>query len=305
MSIKRRVFISSPADRHLDERRYKVKWAVVGEIERLGYEAQAFGTDDGGRGLAAGRGWNAERVDEVMRRCVGAAVLGFSVGVATMAGEPGTVSVGSEYCHYEAAFARAYGLPTLSFLEEGVRERAFFNRYGDVQFYALPADADESWVNGRGFQSYLAGWRREMENRRDIFLGYSSGSGETAGRVRRYLEEGLGASVLDWADDFAPGGDILEEIRRASARCRAGVFLFTMDDRLEPADGDASAVTRDNVVFEAGFFAHAKGLGGVLVILEAGSRLPDDLGGKIFAGLADRQNVASIEPAVRRFLDGL
>jgi hypothetical protein len=304
MSIKRHIFISSPADRHLDERRYKIKWAIVGEIEKLGYETSAFGTHEGGRGLASGRAWNADRVNEVMCRCVGAAVLGLSIGVGTIVDEPRPISISSEYCHFEAGLARAYGIPVLSILEGGVREKAFFNRYADVEFYSIPAGADETSVGEPRFQTYLAGWKSKLANRRDIFLGYSSGAAGVASRVRRYLEENLQVSVLDWADGLAPGGDILEEIKNAASNCRAGVFLFTKDDRLAAAAGDAAA-PRDNVVFEAGFFARAKGTGGVLIIREEGSKFPADLGGKIFASLADRENIGPVEESIRRFVERL
>ena len=65
------------------------------------------------------------------------------------------------------------------------------------------------------------------------------------------------------------------------------------------------AVPRDNVVFETGYFMNAKGERQVLIILEAGSRIPADLGGKIFVNLADREDIASVAPDIKHFVEEL
>jgi predicted nucleotide-binding protein len=56
------------------------------------------------------------------------------------------------------------------------------------------------------------------------------------------------------------------------------------------------------VVFEAGFFAHAKGKERVLIIRERGSKMPADLGGDIYASLTDRSNITPIKPVLRKFV---
>ena len=49
----------------------------------------------------------------------------------------------------------------------------------------------------------------------------------------------------------------MDEIHNACRDCTCGIFLFT---RTTPLDGTADkAAPRDNVVFEAGYFMHAKG----------------------------------------------
>ena len=297
MSINRSVFISSPTDRHLDERRRSVKWAIVGEIERLGYTATVFGSEESGRGSPVGMSWSLDAADSVMRRCVGAAILGFPIWTTS----EGDKQLASEYCHYEGALARAYKLPILSVIEEGVEQRVFFNRYAGVEPCSVPAHADENWVKDSSFQYPFGVWRRKLEERRDVFLGYSSGSSATAAKVKQYLEENLGATVLDW-HDFGPSGSILGRIKEAASHCSAGVFLFTKDDVI--ASGE-QAVPRDNVVFETGYFMNAKGEKQVLIILEAGSRIPADLGGKIFVNLADREDIASVAPDIKHFVEEL
>lgn len=298
MTITRRIFISSPADKHLDERRLKVKRAIMNNIARLGYEVQAFGTKNRGLGSAKNEPWNADKVAEVMRQCVGAAILGFPRWTFSRKGK--TFSLASEYCHYESALARAFHLPLLSVLEEGVAEEGFFGPKSGVNCM-MPADADESWVEESDFQESLEDWRRELEDRRDVFLAYSSASEKVALKVKQYLEDVLRVTVLDW-HDFKRSHDILDQIAEAAQRCSAGVFLFMKDDKLNEEGQD---VPRDNVVFEAGFFASAKTMVRVLIIREEGSKMPADLGGKIYGSLADRENIAPVEPDIAKFISEL
>ena len=97
MKILRRVFISSPRDEHLDEHRNKLKWAIVKEIETLGYEAQVFGSLEGGRGLAT-RSWSPSAVEDVMRHCIGAAILGFPIWLCSGTKSGERVLLVTEYC---------------------------------------------------------------------------------------------------------------------------------------------------------------------------------------------------------------
>ena len=69
MAMTRRIFVSSPRDEHLDDRRNELKWTIIKEIEALGYEPQVFGSSKGGDGLPSGRAWSAKEADEVMQRC--------------------------------------------------------------------------------------------------------------------------------------------------------------------------------------------------------------------------------------------
>lgn len=146
--MKRRIFISSPRDEYLADRRNEVKWAIVNEIEKLGYEAQVFGSAEGGRGLAAGKSWSPKDADQVMRRCVGAAVLGFPIWACSGPKRGKRVSLVTEYCHYEGALARTYGFPILAVLEQGLDERVFFNRYAGDPLVRPPPQADRTWVTG-------------------------------------------------------------------------------------------------------------------------------------------------------------
>jgi hypothetical protein len=159
--VLRRVFISSPRDEHLDDRRNALKWAIVNAIEVLGYEAQVFGSPEGGRGLASGKSWSANAAEEVMQHCVGAAILGLPIWQCSGSKSGKNVLLVTEYCHYEGAIARAYGLPILAALEEGVEERVFFNRYAGDPFIRVPAQAESAWVTDSAFRGFeIVSWPR-------------------------------------------------------------------------------------------------------------------------------------------------
>ena len=57
------------------------------------------------------------------------------------------------------------------------------------------------------------------------------------------------------------------------------------------------------MVFEAGYFAAAKGRDRVLIIREEGAKMPADLGGNIYVALVARDDIRPIESAIRDFVD--
>jgi len=317
--VTRRIFISSPRDEYLEPRRVRLKEAIIKAITDLGYDVQQFGSSDGGKGLAAGTSWSPSDADRVMTRCVGAVILGFPIWKASSARRAKrnskTLSLASEYNHYEGALAWSHGLPILSVLEEGVEERVAFNRYGNAAVVRPPRDADEKWVKEGTFTAFLDGWHDRMGNRKDVFLGYCSSSKCAAAAIKRFIKD-CGATVLDWNEDFIEGRTILAEIQEAARCTTGGIFLFTPDDPLPVApricyahkhDQEAElAAPRDNVVFEAGFFASAKDPNRVLIIRGGDAKMPADLGGDIYAPLPyDRrrpQDIEAVKEPIRRFL---
>src|SRR5262249_41733882 len=132
--------------------------------------------------------------------------------------------------------------------------------------------SDRRWLDTEQFRVPFLYWKRQLNQRRDVFLGYSSNSEETAGAVKRFVQS-CGVAVLDWQTDFIPVRTILAQIQQAAARSIGGIFLFTKDDDLAPSKKRKElAVPRDNVVFEAGYFIGVKGKRNVLIIRESGSK---------------------------------
>ena len=293
--IKRRVFISVPGNKYLGEKRTDLVNSVLQLISEAGFEPQRFLYS----GLPASMGWNFQAVDEVMRRCVGAIVFAFPRwSFADPNGE--TRLLPTEYNHYEGAVASTVGLPTLIVAERGIADRGIAWTGGGEPILFAPKDADRGWLKEETFRHRYTLWLDQLKERRDVFLGYCSKAKDTANAVNLFLSK-LGVSVLDWAD-FSAGGNILDEIERASSICSSGIFLFTQDDFLEDAQGDRAA-PRDNVVFEAGYFTQCKGRERVLLIREHGTKMPADVGGNIYLPLTNRRDISSIETQLRTFID--
>ena len=272
-------------------------------IESLGYQTEIFFDPRGKPSLAAAKAWSASEADRVARRCVAAVLIGMPRWSFSTPG--GAVNLPTEFCYYEGALAYTLRLPILVLVQQNVVRRVVFDHSYDGYVGEFPEAADRTWLNNDAFRVPFGLWKQQLEQRRDIFLGYCSSSEPTAKVLKRFLQEDIKVTVLDWKADFAPASSILEQIAEAASRCSAGIFLFTGDDLLTDREHSDKAVPRDNVVFEAGYFASAKGKDHVLIIREAGARMPADLGGDIYASLQDKAKIAPIKETIRRFIDGL
>jgi predicted nucleotide-binding protein len=187
-------------------------------------------------------------------------------------------------------------------VERGIEPRVVFNWSVGLEIITIPKEAELVWLQTEVFRRPFATWTKKIERRRDVFLGYASSSRGLALNMKRFLTQ-LGVTTLDWYDDFAPGRTILDQITDASLRCGGGIFLFTGDDKVDSAG--ESAVPRDNVVLEAGFFISAKGKDRVLIVREKVSKMPADLGGDIYAMLEEKSDISPIESSIRAFTANL
>jgi hypothetical protein len=300
MQVTRRVYVSLPADPWLPPNLNQLKWGIVEEIEKLGYTAEIFTNPKGKISLASARSWHPRDADEIGRRCVGAALLGMARWTfQDVQGEQALLP--TEFNHYEGALARTLGLPTLVLVQKNVRRRVVFDmNFGGYVGEFDPA-ADLSWLHSDEFRVPFHYWKALLDERRDVFFGYSGRAAATADAIKRYLLS-LGAKVLDWQTDFIPGSSILNQIEQAAARSIGGIFLFTKDDDLGDHGQLDKFAPRDNVVFEAGYFVGLKGKRNVLIIRESGSKMPADLGGDIYASLPDQSDISSIERVLHAFI---
>jgi hypothetical protein len=221
-------------------------------------------------------------------------------------GEPGpseTVTLPTAYNHLEGALALTQHIPVLIFYEQSMDRTGIFN--SGIRPTGIPAGADAKWARSNAFLSSVDAWAAAVDERRDVFLGYCSKANRLARAIRGYLEKS-GYSVLDWARDFKPAGStILDEIERAASRCRCAVFLFTQDDELDKqARGKATftAVPRDNVLLEAGYFTHARGKDRVAIVREKDAKMPADLGGIIYLSLDGPKGLAAVKSGLSTFL---
>jgi hypothetical protein len=306
--ITRRIYVSLPADHGLPPNLNALKWGVVEEIEKLGYTPEVFTDPKGRRGLASAKSWSPPDADDIARRCTGAAIIGMPRWESKdKNGEPALLP--TEFNHYEGALAHTLRLPTLVLVQQNVVRRVVFdNNFGGYVGEFEP-ESDLAWLHTEEFLVPFRYWKRLLQERRDVFLGYCGKSKETAAAIKQYLMS-LGAQVLDWQSDFIPGRTIIDQIEEAAARSIGGIFLFTKDDDYasddDPANrGAGTSAPRDNVVFEAGYFIGLKGKRNVLIVREAGSKMPADLGGDIYASLPDKTDIAPIERALAGFMGAI
>lgn len=299
MAITRRIYVSLPADPWLSANLNNLKWGLVDEIEKLGYTPEIFTNPRGKPGLASAKAWNPSDADDIARRCAGAAIIGMPRW-RFQDDQSNPVLLPTEFNHYEGALARTLGLPTLVLVQCDVSRRVVFASSFGGYVGEFPADADVDWLHTGEFLVPFGYWKTQLDERSDVFLGYCSRSALTAANIKRYLES-LGAHVLDWETDFIPGRTIMDQIRNAAARCTGGIFLFTKDDFTDRGALEPS-VPRDNVVFEAGYFIGLKGKHNVLIIREADSKMPADLGGDIYALLPDKADITPVERALAGFM---
>jgi hypothetical protein len=295
--------VSLPADPWLPPNLNELKWGIVEEIENLGYTPEIFTNPKGKRGLASSKAWHPREADEIARRCAGAAVLGMPRwNFQDTHGQPALLP--TEYNHYEGALARTLGLPTLVLVQKDVRRRVVFDMSFGGYVGEFDGNANLNWLQTEEFRVPFFYWKQMLAERRDVFLGYSGKSSKTASAIKQFLRK-QGAKVLDWQSDFIPGRTILDQIEQAASRSIGGIFLFTKDDDLVDKGQPDKAVPRDNVVFEAGYFIGLKGKRNVLIIREAGSKMPADLGGDIYASLDDKRDIKPIERTLSAFLGAI
>lgn len=303
-------------DHNLSAQQNAFKWAIVERIKSLGYQPEIFYNPQTVDGIAARRLWTPAEADYVIRQCVAGVLIGMPRWQLTDGHRDYLIA--PDYCQYEGAVLRTVNVPILILAQDDLFQRVVFD-YTFGHICKFPNTADASWLETPEFSQALRIWHANIEDRRDIFLGYCSSSSSTADQISSHLEHELGASVLDWRRDFSVARSVLEEIVEAGNRCSGAIFLFTKDDVVSEEGPQTKktwfsrrnharsefAIPRDNVVFEAGYFIGVKGKKKVLVVREQGAKMPADLGGDVYAALEDRHNIEPIKEMLRRFALGL
>lgn len=276
-----RIYIHAPYK--LEPERDQVKRRLLEKIRELGFDPQEFGVS----GIPKGDPWSFGRAMEVMRQCDGGLILAL---MRRMEFDGTTrVPIPSEYSHFEGALALSCNLPSLVIAEEGMEMRGILSQMGGSFVLQVPMQSPDEWLatdkllGAPPFEK----WVERIKARYDVFFGYCSKADELAKNIKRFLADESGLRVLDWATDFRPGRTIMEEIARATATCRCGLFLFTADDPIE-GSSTKTAIPRDNVLLEAGYFMSAHSARRMVVLREMGTKMPADLGGMIYLTIESR-----------------
>jgi hypothetical protein len=206
----------------------------------------------------------------------------------------------SEFCHIMSAMAVTAKRPLLVIREKSVAERGAFRAGYLPHVVKSPASLKTEWLDDAEFDGEFDKWIRDVECYRHVFLGYSSKATDTANAIHRFLSEKLKLRVFDW-HDFRVGDSVWESIERAERLTDFGLFLFMADDKLV-AGNKGEFAPRDNVVYEAGYFAGAKGRQKSLLVREEGAKVPTDLGGILYVKLVNRNDISPTETPLREHL---
>lgn len=299
MSYLPKIYIHAPYKSELMDR-VAVKSAILDLLRGEGLDPQEFHVS----GLPRGDSWTFDRAIDVMRQCDGAIIL----ALARWVDSKGLNPVPSEYSHFEGALAMARGIPTLVVAEEEMQKRGVLSQLGGSFVVQVPMQRSTAWIADRALlaEPPVQEWIKRVKGRYDVFFGYCSKANELAKNIRRFLEAD-GLRVHDWATAFRPGRTIMDEVQRAAVLSRCGLFLFTADDPIEGIQ-TAAAIPRDNVLLEAGYFMSAAGRSRTLVVREAGTKMPADLGGIIYLTIDDRSawetTARQIADAIREQMNG-
>jgi len=301
--VSRRVFVSMPADGRLSYEQNELKWGIVKRISTLGYIPEIFHPPSAKidiNRLTSHTGWSPKELQRVLLRCSGTVIIGLTRWLAhSPVDGPDEKKLATEYTQYEAGVAYALQLPTLYLAEKDLSRHGAFDRSAAQFITEIPDHADASWLNSQAFNQPFNAWVKTLKDRYDIFLAYSTVNELKAGTVRDFLEIN-GVKVMDWQKHFTAGDSIMHQIATASSKCASGIFMFTDDDIIEGSS--FKAAPRDNVVFEAGYFASVKGDDRILIIKESSAKMPADLGGKIYVPMENGELSQSSKLRILTFL---
>jgi predicted nucleotide-binding protein len=211
--------------------------------------------------------------------------------------------VPTEFSHIANAMAVAAGKPLLVLRDKEVAARGSLKEGYVHPVVTMPREAGPEWLATNTFEDAFERWLKAVREHKHVFLGYSGKAKGMASTVAQFLVGKLGLSVLDWHDSPA-SALIIQNIADAERLTMCGVFLFTRDDAMEYA-GVRQDFPRDNVVYEAGYFAGAKGPRFTLIIREQGAKLPTDPGGLVYLELTERSDLSPIETKLREYFEAV
>lgn len=139
--------------------------------------------------------------------------------------------------------------------------------------------------------------------KRPCFIGYSSQAYHIAMELKEHIERVFPmVDVIDWKWDFKLGQILYEEIKRACDKSHAAIFLVTKDDTQVISTNSFRQTPRDNIIFEYGYFSGRIGIDKTILVVEADTKVPSDLGGILFVHMADRNNLGNVKIDLDRAL---
>jgi predicted nucleotide-binding protein len=153
---------------------------------------------------------------------------------------------------------------------------------------------------GREWPSLAGG---EAVTKPTVFIGSSSEGKDIANGIGNYLEDV--AEVRIWTEGlFNLSQRFFDSVFNAGLRFDFAVIICTSDDSIEKRT-KRSAIPRDNIIFEAGYFMGSLGVDRTFVVrdLDADLTMPSDLEGVAFAGFHGKRHDGNLAAALRGVSD--
>jgi hypothetical protein len=285
MDTRLRIRILSAQTKNLSDQQNAMRSALVSQLEARGLNVLC---------RELGRAGVSDRYN-MIRDSDGIIVLAFEQwkGRRTVSGKEDEAIMPSEFSHIAITQAALSERPYLILREKSLSLRgALRGSFADAPI-DLPKSLDPGWLQSEKYSGELECFLDKVRTRCHVFLGYSSQASEVANLLSRFLTEKLKLRVYDWKD-FPAGKSVWEAIEDAERLTNCGIFLFMEDDVIGNGRNKKFA-PRDNVIFEAGYFAGAKGKSRSLIIREKDAKIPTDFGGILYLELASRKSIAAIE----------
>lgn len=242
---------------------------------------------------------------KIIRDCDGILILAFEQWEGRRIGDQEGESevLPSEFTHIGIVQAVLSGRPYLILRERSLSDRgALRKNYADAPI-DMPRSLSPEWLRSDGFKYEFDGWLKKVKRRAHVFLGYSSQAAEVANLISRFLTEKLKLRVCDW-HNFPPAESVWDSIERAEKSTNCGIFLFMADD-VQQNGASKQFAPRDNVVFEAGYFAGSKQRSRSLIVREQNAKMPTDFGGILYLSLDSRKSIAGIETKLSEYIENM
>ncbi len=181
-----RVYISSPSKDYLDDRQQRLLNGILDQIIGADYiplnQSGYFFPEHFKNERSLDIKMSLDGMDILMKECRGAMVLAFALWQVSDSSGKTVGFTATENNHLEGALAISQGLPLLIITEENVRLRGITSIGGGRFVVRIPNYADLDWLDSDSFQQPFNDWRRAINLRRHVFLGYCS----TAARQRDF-----------------------------------------------------------------------------------------------------------------------
>jgi hypothetical protein len=287
------VTLNSPQEKNLSPNQKEVLAAVVQRLEAEGLSLRPDSLD------------SIKELRNQINKSQGCVILAFSQweGHRLYRSKNQSIIFPSEYTHITLSAAIEAKKPVLVIREKQVSERGTLRGGYTHPIVEMPNSATGDWLESNEFRKGFAHWLKIVRKQKHVFLGYASQAKSTADKITRYLTETVGLSILDW-HDFPPSQTVIDAIKNAECLTGCGIFLFMADDKLE-GSGPTLGTPRDNVVYEAGYFAGAKGHEHTVIITERGTKVPTDFAGVLCLELYDRHDISPIKTKLAHHFDNL